>query len=165
MARKRVLFLISLAIAGITPSVSFALSGRLYFSILPLLFLGFMLYSHRSSKPLLAHISLAGFSIIFGIGVFLNTSLVVMVIAMAAGLASWDLVLEIQSKYPTTLKYERSHLQCLGIAFGLGLLCVGAFHLLQFRLPFGVMLVLGIVMLVSINQFITYVQKRTGTRS
>ncbi len=165
MARRQVLFLISLAVAGLIPSVSFALSGQWPFAIPLLVFIGLMLYSNRSSKPLLAHICLAGFSIIFAIGVVLNTSLVVMVIAMAAGLASWDLVQEIQSKSPTTLKYERYHLQYLGIAFGMGLLGVGAFHWLQIRLPFGVMLALGIIMLVSINQFITYIQKRTGSPS
>lgn len=88
-----------------------------------------------------------------------------MVVSLIAALASWDLALEMQLEYPATKKYERQHLQYLGIALGFGLLGVGSLHWFHIKLPFGVMLMLGVIMVVLINQFLSHIQKSTRGRS
>ncbi len=159
MVRKQTLFILSLIIAVLILMVNFYLSGQRALAIAALLPAGLMVYARRSLQPIMAHISLAGFTVLSAIGIMLNNTLMLMVLAMTATLASWDLVLEMHLEYPTTEKYERHHLQYLGIALGLGLLGASTIHWLYARLPFGVMLALAIIMLISLNQVLTYLKK------
>ncbi len=157
--RKHVLFSICLEIVSLIPMIYFYLSAQwLLVTALPVI-LGLLLYARWSSKPILMHISLAGSTTIYAIGILSGIPLLVMLVAMAAALACWDFVLERQLEYSATEKYERQHLQFLGIALGFGVLGAGSLHWLNLRLPFGVMLALGLIMLVSINQFISYLRK------
>ncbi len=163
MEPKRPLFLICLAIAGLIPMVSFYLSGQWILALASLLPVGSMYFVFRSSHSICAHISLAGFTGLGMVGILLHMPIMVFAFATTAALASWDLVLEMQPEYPATANYERQHLLTLGMALGLGMLAAGSLVWIHLQIPFGGMLALGIILLVSLNQVLSYVQKEWGS--
>ncbi len=162
MELKRALFLVCLAVAGLILMVSFYLSGQWILALASILPVGSMYYVFRSSNSIWAHLSLAGFTGLGMVGILLHMPTLVFAFATTAALASWDLVLEMQPEYPSTANYERQHLRTLGMALGLGVLAVASLVWIRWQIPFGGMLALGIILLVSLNQVLSYVQRDGG---
>jgi len=141
MDLKQRFFFICLAVAGLSLLASYYLSRRLPLVLAALLPVGAMLLARRPSMSWLAHLSLAGFTSLSAAGIVLNISLMPMVIASAAALASWDLLLEERARlssggFSPTRLYERLHLKSLGAALGLGLLGAGAGQWIHWQAPF-----------------------------
>jgi MFS family permease len=157
MERKQCWFFVCLVVVVLSQTVYFYLFDRLILALAVLFPFGSLLVcSRRPSLSWLAHISLAGFTGLSAGGVLLNVPLMPMAIATTAALASWDLVLEMHAEYRETELYDKLHLKFLGAALGLGLLWIGIFHWIHWRLPFVGMLVLGISMLVCLNRGMNY---------
>ena len=164
MERKQCLFSVCLVVVVLNLTVYFYLFDRLMLALAVVLPFGSMLvYSRKPSPSWLAHISLAGFTALSAVGAILNVPLMPMAIATIAAIASWDLALEMHVEYPETELYDKLHLKFLGAALGLGLLWIGFGHWIHWRFPFVVMLVLGIIMLVCLNQVMNYLQQNTGS--
>jgi hypothetical protein len=157
MQRKQRLFFICLVVAGLSLMASFYLFNRLLLALAALLPVGCMVFGRRSTRTWLAHLSLASFAGLSAIGVLLKIPLIPMALASTAALAAWDFVLEMHTESPPTELYDRFHFVSLATALGLGLLVIGIFQRFHFRLPFGAMLVLGIVMLVCLNRIMNYI--------
>ncbi len=156
MALKRMLFFISLVIVSLILMLDFYLSGQQALAAAVLLPVGLIISALRWFRPILAHISLAGFTILTAVGAILNSGMMVMVFALLAAVASWDLILELLRKTPTTGSYDNLHLKYLGIALGFGLLGTGIGQLIHLQFPFVVLLLSGVAIVVLLDQLLSY---------
>jgi hypothetical protein len=102
-------------------------------------------------------VSLCACICLAAIGVFSGALPLMMVIFSTLGLVNWDLALldrdPINStSWKTATLLEKKHYASLALALGPGLLAATIGRLVHFRIPFGGMLVLVILVLFSLNQ-------------
>ncbi len=164
MGLKRTVFYACLAVAGTLLVVSFYVSHQGRLALASLLPVGAMLYARRSPGILWTHISLAGFALFAAVGAVSNIPLMPMALVMVTALVSWDMALEMRTRIPTTTSYDSQHYKYLAIALGLGLAGSAIGQLIHARLPFVIMLGLGIFILVWMNQLIGYYLKSRDSK-
>ena len=121
-----------------------------------------ILSAHRFSSSLLAHLSLAGFTILSALGIMLNFAFMPMVLASLAALASWDLALEMNRPF-TTKPYEKLHFKYLGTVVGLGLAGTVLGQWIHWRLPFSGTVLFIVALWVFLNQVMNLIPKDKAT--
>lgn len=117
------------------------------------------LFAHRRPAVLPPSISLI-FSVgIAVIGLLVGAAPSMMILGAALALASWDLILldhsltgSSSSSAATVALFEKRHFQYLVLALGPGLLVAVTGRLLQFQVPFGIMVFLAIVALFGLDR-------------
>lgn len=150
MRRALILNKACAATATVCLSLAYLLSG--YWLII-LVFLAMTLFwmllkngsIFRTSSALLAL-----FVVLAAIGVTLDLSTPLVLIAVTAALTSWDLTNFVQSvtdnqREETKRRLEGFHLRSLAVASSAGLLVSLIASYASFELPFGVMLLLGLI--------------------
>jgi hypothetical protein len=163
---KRGLFLISLAVAGLSLVVSFSLARQVLPALATLLPLGAMVWARKPSFSWLATCSLVGFTGLSTAGIVLGLPLIPMALASTAALVSWDLALELHSGSSLSGSsaeklYERAHLKSLGTAVGLGVLGAGFGQWIHWQAPFVGMLALVFVALFCLDRILKNSQRQS----
>jgi len=124
-----------------------------------------MLIGRRITPGWLPTVSLVFSTGLAAVGILSGVPPFLLTLGVMAALASWDLALvenSLRAGPPQhTAFFEGGHLQSLGLAIGLGVLVVGAGRAVQLSLPFGVLILLVVLILICLDWLI-YTQVHQG---
>lgn len=157
IALRTGLFLVCLAVSTTCLALGFWNAGK--WAALPAVFLsaGLWLFARNSPTGWLPLASLALSAGLAALGTLLGAQPVLAIPGAAFALATWDLALLEHSlkgcpEAEDTRRYEIKHIRSLAFSLTLGLLAAELGLGLQFRIPFGLMLLLAALALYSLDR-------------
>ena len=158
-------FLVCVFAALILLAGGFGLAHLWWGEVFVLAIIFFWLIFQRSDWNLLPSALLAIYVCVAAAGLLSGVSPFLMIAGAAVALASWELAdqrvnLPGTSNHALVSLYEHHHMKILGITVGLGLLVAEAGLFLQFSIPFGVLVLIALVVLFSLYRFFSLFKKK-----
>jgi hypothetical protein len=145
MSLRRISFLICLTVSLLCLTAGYGIAGKWVGALIAIITGLAWLPARKYPDSDLPFICLAGSVCLAIVGMFIGSLPLLMICGSGFALATWDLIflddtLGTNSFGEQTRRYENKHLQALALALGCGLIVAFVGRLLNFQIPFIVMM-------------------------
>jgi drug/metabolite transporter (DMT)-like permease len=153
----------SILLASGLIALAYAMNQYYLLAVLPLILGVLWLLDHRLRWQHLASLVLVIFSMFCVLGYWLQLSMPVLVLALSAALAAWDLdhfFRRIQAQPPVRAfdRMHNYHIKQLAFVIGIGIALAQAILLIQITLNFWVIFVLSLIVIISLTRVLVIIR-------
>jgi len=157
---------ITIGLAAIILAVAYAVGGVWKVSPILLAMGALWWVGQKRHWNLFAPVALVGFVVAAAVGLWMSLPAGWMLAGVVAALSAWDLDyfarrLGSVERVEMRPALERLHLRRLVSVDGLGLLLAGMALVVQYKLSFDVVLVLGLVAVLGLSQMVSYLRRES----
>jgi hypothetical protein len=166
MALRKIFFIICLIISTVCLTVGYVITGLWIGAVIALITGLAWLPSRKYPSSWLPHLYLFAFVCLAVVGRLTGSPPLLMICGSVAALAVWDLLflddtLKGISYGGQTRRFENSHLQSLALVLGCGLIVAFVGRLLNFQIPFVVLLLFVVLVVFGLDRVWGYIKKRS----
>jgi drug/metabolite transporter (DMT)-like permease len=153
----------SILLASGLIALAYAMNEYYLLAVLPLILGVLWLLDHRLRWQHLASLVLVIFSMFCVLGYWLQLSMPVLVLAISAAVAAWDLdhfSRRIQAQPPVRAfdRMQKYHIKQLAFVIGIGIALAQAILLIQITLNFWVIFVLTLIVIISLTRVLVIIR-------
>lgn len=166
MALRKIFFVICLVVSILCLAAGYVIAGLWIGAVIAIIAGLAWLPSRKYPSSLLPHICLFASVCLAVVGRLTGSPPLLMICGSGAALAAWDLLfLEDALKGSLyegqTRRYENKHLKSLALALGSGLMVAFVGRLLNFQIPFVVLMLFVVLVVFGLDRVWGYIKKRS----
>jgi hypothetical protein len=166
MAPRKIFFVLSLFISMLSLAAGYVIAGLWIGAVIAIITGLAWLPSRKYPRSLLPHTCLFASVCLAVVGRLTGSPPLLMICGSGAALAVWDLLflddaLKSSSYGGQTRRHENNHLQSLALALGCGLMVAFVGRLINFQIPFIILMLFVILAVFGLDRVWGYIKKRS----